>query len=73
MKNLNSKEEKVMALAEAGFHVGDPDAISAEGRFSALVVDDLFHTGASMEAAIRALKSHTKIAQVYVATLTWSD
>lgn len=68
LKNLNTKEEKVEAIGNS-FSVND--AITNDGKWSVLVVDDLFHTGASMEAACRVLRTYPKVGSIYVAALTW--
>lgn len=68
LKNMRTKEEKEEALA-GRFQI--VDEIEGKGRWNALLIDDLFHTGASMEAACAALRSYAKIADVYVAALTW--
>lgn len=68
LKNLKTKEEKVAAL-QGRFLIRD--GIGNNGCWSALVVDDLFDTGASMEAVCAALRTYSKINKVYVAALTW--
>lgn len=68
LKNLGSKAEKVAAL-EGRFSL--KDTIKGEGRWNALVIDDLFDTGASMEAVCATLRTYPKIAKIFVATLTW--
>lgn len=68
LKNLTSKAEKVAALRDS-FSVNDQ--ISGEGEWNALIVDDLYATGASMEAACAALRGYSKVRRIYVAALTW--
>lgn len=68
LKDLNTKDEKVQAIGDS-FSVHD--GISGDGPWNVLVVDDLFHTGASMEAAFNVLRSYQKVRKIYVATLTW--
>ncbi|MGK7652057.1 ComF family protein [Roseovarius sp. B08] len=68
LKNLGTREEKVAAL-EGRFTI--TDTITNEGRWNALVVDDLFDSGASMEAVCAALRTYRKIDKIYAATLTW--
>ena len=68
LKNLNTKQEKVDAIGDS-FSVSP--VISNEGRLNVLVIDDLYHTGASMEAACATLRCYNKINNIYVAALTW--
>jgi predicted amidophosphoribosyltransferase len=68
LKNLHTKEEKVAAIGDS-FSVSD--AIATKGRWNVLVIDDLFHTGASMEAACHVLRTYPKVGNIYVAALTW--
>lgn len=68
LKNLNTKEEKVKAIGNS-FSVNDE--IANNGKWNVLVVDDLFHTGASMETACNVLRTYSKVRNIYVAALTW--
>ncbi len=68
LKDLQTKEEKIEAIGDS-FTVHD--TIQGTGPWNVLVVDDLFHTGASMEAACAALRKYPKVSKVYVAALTW--
>ena len=68
LKNMHTKEEKATALA-GRFALNE--AIENEGRWNALLLDDLFDTGASMEAACAVLRTYRKIAKIYAAALTW--
>ncbi|QDL35837.1 ComF family protein [Serratia liquefaciens] len=68
LKNLDTKEEKVAAIGDS-FSVSP--IITNEGCWNVLVIDDLYHTGASMEAACAALRGYNKIDKIYVAALTW--
>ncbi|UAN62512.1 ComF family protein [Serratia sp. JSRIV006] len=68
LKNLHTKEEKVEAIGNS-FSVNP--IITNQGCWNVLVIDDLYHTGASMEAACAALRGYNKINNIYVATLTW--
>ena len=68
LKNLDTKEEKVAAIGDS-FSVNP--IITNEGCWNVLVIDDLYHTGASMEAACAALRGYNKIDKIYVAALTW--
>lgn len=68
LKDLSSKDEKIDAIGDS-FSVND--GISNIGKWNILVVDDLFHTGASMETACKVLRTYPKIGRIYVAALTW--
>lgn len=68
LKNVNTKAEKLEILKDS-FSIND--AIGGAGPLNALLVDDLFATGASLEAACTAMRNYAKIRSVYVATLTW--
>ncbi|MDX2299442.1 MAG: ComF family protein [Xanthomonadaceae bacterium] len=68
LKDLNTKEEKMEAIGD-GITVNNE--ITNEGTWNVLVVDDLYHTGASMEAACKALRAYSKVKKIYVAALTW--
>ncbi|MCD1624654.1 ComF family protein [Seohaeicola saemankumensis] len=69
LKDLSNKEEKVAALA-GRFTIRDQ--IAGNGCWNALVVDDLFDSGASMEAVCAALHTYDKIGKIFVATMTWN-
>ncbi|MBV6898265.1 ComF family protein [Xanthomonas euvesicatoria] len=68
LKNLNSRQEKDAALA-GRFSINP--SITNEGHWNALVLDDLFHTGATMDAVCQTLKTYNKINKVYAAAITW--
>ncbi|MEX1035956.1 MAG: ComF family protein [Sneathiella sp.] len=68
LKNLDKKEDKAKAL-EGKFYI--QDGVYGDRVWSALLVDDLFATGATMEAACNALRSYRKIGKIYIAALTW--
>jgi predicted amidophosphoribosyltransferase len=68
LKDLAGKEAKVEAL-EGRFAINDQ--IAENGRWNVLVVDDLFDTGASMEAACAMLRTYHKIDKIFVAALSW--
>lgn len=70
LKNLTTKDEKNEALTKSGFTLTTTDGFTTDGPWNALVIDDLYHTGASMEAACAVLSAHPKIKKIYVATLT---
>jgi len=66
MKDIDGRDEKVKTLENA-FSINDT---LRDGLYDVLVVDDLFDTGSSLEAATNVLKSCGKIQHVYVATVT---
>jgi len=66
MKDIPLREEKVSALMGA-FTVYD---VLDGGPYDALIIDDLFDTGSSLEAATNMLNGYTKINDIYVATVT---
>ncbi|QJR79974.1 ComF family protein [Alteromonas pelagimontana] len=66
MKDIESRDEKISALIGA-FTVYD---VLPDGKYDVLIIDDLFDTGSSLEAATTALKNYPKIGNVYVATVT---
>jgi predicted amidophosphoribosyltransferase len=68
LKNLCTKDEKIEAIGNS-FSLNDE--IPNEVKWNVLVVDDLFHTGASMESACKVLRTYPKIGKIYVAALTW--
>jgi len=68
LKNLNTRDEKMDALrGTMTIH----DEISNQGRWNAIIVDDLFHSGASMETATATLRTYNKINKVFVVAMTW--
>jgi predicted amidophosphoribosyltransferase len=68
LKNLHGREEKDAAL-QGRFSINP--AITNEGCWNALLLDDLFDTGATMDAVAKTLRTYKKINQVYAASLTW--
>lgn len=66
MKDMGTREEKISALIDA-FTVYD---VLPDGHYDVLIVDDIFDTGSSLEAATSVLKQYNKIRDVYVATVT---
>lgn len=68
LKDLNTKAEKIEAIGDC---ITVNNQITNEGAWNVLVVDDLYHTGASMEAACKVLRAYSKVEKIYVAALTW--
>lgn len=68
LKNLNTRQEKDEAL-NGRFSINP--AITNEGCWNALLLDDLFDTGATMDAVAKTLKTYKKIGNVYAASVTW--
>lgn len=68
LKDLGSKSEKVAAI---GNSLSINDQISNQGKWNVLLIDDLFDTGASMEAACNTMRNYPKAGNIYVAALTW--
>lgn len=68
LKNLHARSDKDAVLANA-FAIHDGGI--GDGPFDVLVIDDLIHTGASLDAACAALRTSRKVRRVYAAVLTW--
>ncbi|WP_395372330.1 ComF family protein [Komagataeibacter diospyri] len=68
LKNLHTREQKDAALAG---RISINECITNEGRWNALLLDDLFDTGATMDAVCQALRGYRKINQIYAAAITW--
>lgn len=68
LKNLHTRAEKDAALAG---RISINECIGGEGRWNALLLDDLFDTGATMDAVCQALRGYRKINHIYAATITW--
>jgi predicted amidophosphoribosyltransferase len=66
MKDIDSRDEKVDTLVKA-FAIND---VLGGGYYDILIVDDLYDTGSSLEAATKVLKEYSKIRNIYVATVT---
>jgi predicted amidophosphoribosyltransferase len=66
MKDIPTQQEKVEKLMNA-FAINDK---LEAGSYNLLIVDDLYDTGSSLEAATRICKTCSKIGKIYVATAT---
>ena len=69
IKDLGTKAEKVEALSQR-FTLNEA-FITNDGKWSALLVDDRYDSGASVEAACAVLRKYAKIGKLFVATCTW--
>jgi predicted amidophosphoribosyltransferase len=69
IKDLGTKAEKVEALSER--FVLNEAFITNNGKWGALLVDDRYDSGASVEAACAMLGKYGKISEMFVATCTW--
>jgi len=68
LKNITGKEAKIEILKDS-FTI--TDGIQGNGPWNALIIDDLYDTGATLEVACSALKGYPKIKSIFVATFTW--
>lgn len=68
LKNLHTRAEKDAALAG---RISINKCITNEGHWNALLLDDLFDTGATMDAVCQALRSYGKIKHIYAAAISW--
>ena len=66
MKNISTKEEKIEMLSDRLYL----NNVLNEGAYDVLIVDDLYDTGATLEAATSVLRDFPKIRNIYVATIT---
>jgi predicted amidophosphoribosyltransferase len=66
MKDIDSRDDKVDTLVKA-FAIND---VLGDGDYDILIVDDLYDTGSSLEAATKVLSEYSKIRNIYVATVT---
>ncbi len=66
MKDIGSRDKRVSTLMGA-FSVHD---VLNAGYYDVLIVDDLFDTGSSLEAATNVLNGYNKVRNVYVMTVT---
>jgi len=66
MKDIANREDKVTTLMGA-FTAYD---VLDNGLYDVLIIDDLFDTGSSLEAATNVLRGYNKIQNVFVATVT---
>ncbi len=67
LKDIHTRAEKDAALA-GRFRINQ--CITSEGRWNALILDDLFDTGATMDAVCRMLRTYGNIQNIYAAAIT---
>lgn len=68
LKNLHTRAQKDAALAG---RITINEVIENDGRWNALLLDDLFDTGATMDSVCQALRTYRKIGQIFAAAITW--
>ncbi len=66
MKNIGNRDDKVKALCDKLYY----EDVLFDGQYDVLIVDDLYDTGATLEAATIVLRRYPKIRNIYVATIT---
>lgn len=66
MKDIPTREDRVSALCSALV----ANDVLADGKHDVLIVDDLYDTGSSLEAATIMLRKYEKIRNIFVAALT---
>ncbi|HHF0540419.1 MULTISPECIES: ComF family protein [Vibrio] len=71
MKDIASRQERIELLMEA-FEIDDKVVAKTlpETGYNVLIIDDLYDTGTSLEAATQTLRECDKINQIFVATAT---
>ncbi|MEZ9426114.1 ComF family protein [Vibrio lentus] len=71
MKDIDSRQERLDLLVEA-FEINAKVVaeVMPENRYNVLIIDDLYDTGTSLEAATQTLRLCDKIDQIFVATAT---
>ncbi len=62
MKDIDTREEKIEALLGC-FQIND--TITTEGKWDALIIDDLYSSGASLSSATQTLKTYDKVNNIY--------
>lgn len=68
LKDIGTKAVRAAVLAG---RIMLHDGIPGSKRRNVLLIDDRYDTGASLEEACRVLRGYAKVANIYVATVTW--
>ena len=66
IKDIGARDDRATALSSA-FRVAD---VLPDGMHDVLLIDDLYDTGSSLEAATRTLQQYPKIRRVFVTAVT---
>lgn len=71
MKDIACRQDRIDLLIEA-FEIDDDVVVNTlpEAGYNVLIIDDLYDTGTSLEAATQTLRKCDKINQIFVATAT---
>ena len=67
MKDISTTKERIDALMGC-FYIND--AITNDGSWDVLVIDDLYSSGASLSAATQVLRNYRKVRKIFVATFS---
>ena len=67
MKDISNNEDKLSRLLES-FSINDE--IDNDGCWDALIIDDLYSSGSSLNAATKTLKTYSKVNNIYVTAFT---
>lgn len=67
MKDIPTREAKVEAVRNAFSY---NDQIAGEGKHNLVLLDDLYDSGATAEAAVALLRTYPKVDGIYVVALT---
>ena len=66
MKDISNKDDKIEALCNKLYF----NDVLNDGVYDVMIVDDLYDTGATLEAATIVLRNYSKIRNIYIATIT---
>lgn len=67
MKDISNNKDKLSRLLES-FSINDE--IDNDGCWDALIIDDLYSSGSSLNAATKTLKTYSKVNNIYVTAFT---